>query len=449
MNTKQPVGLIEDLGDGLILRHATSADAEPLADFNSRVHSDDGWEHPEAFIYHWTHDSLTKPHPTLKPSDFLIVEDTVNGRIASTMNLIPQTWAYNGVPFGVGRPELVATHPDYRKRGLVRKQFEVVHRWSAERGHLVQGITGIPWYYRQFGYEMALDLGGGRRCYLPLIPKLKEGAPEPYRLRRAAASDLPFMMALYNASAPRNLLTCQRDESLWHLELTGRSEGAALRFDILENAAGEAVGMVWCPNTLWGGALPIWGYEVTPGQDWLEITNSALRGLAGLGEEILKEKKLERPLDQVYFNLGTQHPVYQVIPHRLPEFVEPYAWYIRVPDLPAFLRHIAPALEARLAASYRPGYNGDLMLNFYRRGVRLVFEQGKLTTVETWQPSTEHEGHIAFPDNTFTQMLFGYRSLDELEAAFPDCWVNRETPDHGVLARILFPKQPSYLWAVQ
>ena len=26
----------------------------------------------------------------------------------------------------------------------------------------------------------------------------------------------------------------------------------------------------------------------------------------------------------------------------------PYAWYVRVPDMPAFLRHIAPVLEARL-----------------------------------------------------------------------------------------------------
>ena len=41
---------------------------------------------------------------------------------------------------------------------LSRIQFEEVHKWSAERGETVQAITGIPFYYRQFGYEMALDL---------------------------------------------------------------------------------------------------------------------------------------------------------------------------------------------------------------------------------------------------------------------------------------------------
>jgi hypothetical protein len=36
------------------------------------------------------------------------------------MNLISQIWAYEGIPFGVGRPELVGTLPEYRNRGLVR-----------------------------------------------------------------------------------------------------------------------------------------------------------------------------------------------------------------------------------------------------------------------------------------------------------------------------------------
>ncbi|TAK11238.1 MAG: GNAT family N-acetyltransferase [Anaerolineae bacterium] len=447
--TKTQDTLIEDLGDGLILRHATPADAETLGDFNSRVHSDDGWDNPEIFLYHWTHDSLTKPHPTLKPADFLIVEDTVKGRIASTMNLIPQTWTYAGIPFGVGRPELVATHPDYRNRGLVRKQFEIVHRWSAERGHLVQAITGIPWYYRQYGYEMAVELSGGRRCYASLIPVLKEGEEDPYRLRKATAADIPFLKDLYTRGTSRSLLACPRDEALWQLELGGRSPGASFHLSIMETPEGEPVGFTFGPDMMWGGALPIWWYEVAPGHNWQAVTNSALRGLKALGEQRLKEQESDKDFEQIYFVLGSQHPLFEVIPHRLPGYADPYAWYLRVPDLPAFLRHIGPALEARLAASYLPGYSGDLMLNFYRTGVRLIFEHGRLTTVDTWQPTTQNEGHVAFPDRTFIQMLFGYRGLDELEAAFPDCWVDRDSPDHGVLARVLFPKSHSDLWALQ
>ena len=122
-------------------------------------------------------------HPACGADDFTIVEEASTGAIISSMVLISQTWTYDGIAFGVGRPELVGTAPAYRRRGLVRRQFEVLHQWSAERHERLQAITGIPWYYRQFGYEMALNLGGGRVGYRPHIPCLKDGETEPYRVR--------------------------------------------------------------------------------------------------------------------------------------------------------------------------------------------------------------------------------------------------------------------------
>ncbi len=61
----------------------------------------------------------------------------------------------------------------------------------------------------------------------------------------------------------------------------------------------------------------------------------------------------------------------------------PYAWYLRVPDVPAFIRHIAPVLERRLARSILTGYTGDLKVDFYNGGLRLHFEQGKIDRSRT------------------------------------------------------------------
>ena len=141
--------ILRDLGNGLILRRASSEDAEALSKFNGRIHGEDPQDVER--IAAWTYDLVAHPHPTLHADDFTIVEETATGRIVSSMNLIPQTWTYEGIEFGVGRPELVGTDPEFRNRGLVRTQFEEVHQWSRERGHLVQAITGIPFYYRQFG----------------------------------------------------------------------------------------------------------------------------------------------------------------------------------------------------------------------------------------------------------------------------------------------------------
>jgi len=221
MFTKGETTILRDLGDGLILRRSTPEDADALAEFNRAIHTDN--EPDGQCIAAWTRDLLTRPHPTFHPDDFTIVEETATRRIISTMNLISQTWSYEGIKFGVGRPELVGTLAEFRNRGLVRIQFEEVHKWSAERGEMVQAITGIPFYYRQFGYEMALDLDGRRFGYEAQVPQLKEGETEPYGIRPARESDLPFIASLYEQE--RSMVRCERTPELFRHELMGRSEG--------------------------------------------------------------------------------------------------------------------------------------------------------------------------------------------------------------------------------
>ena len=47
----------------------------------------------------------------------------------------------------------MATEPSYRRRSLIRALFEMIHARGADKGHLLSTITGIPYFYRQFGYE--------------------------------------------------------------------------------------------------------------------------------------------------------------------------------------------------------------------------------------------------------------------------------------------------------
>jgi len=137
------VEILDELDGGLVLRRATATDAEALASFNAAIHRDPGADN-SAFIAAWVRDLTDETHPGCGPGDFTVVEATGSGEIVSSLNLIAQTWTYGGVPFGVGRVELVGTRSDHRRRGLVRRQMTVVHHWSAARGQLVQAITGIP-----------------------------------------------------------------------------------------------------------------------------------------------------------------------------------------------------------------------------------------------------------------------------------------------------------------
>ena len=439
-------GLIKDLGGGLILRRAIPEDTESLAEFNSRVHSDDGWEKPFAPAAVWTRDLMTKDHPTFSPGDFTIVEDTATKQIVSSLNLISQTWSYAGIPFKVGRPELVGTHPDYRNRGLVRAQFEVVHQWSAERGELLQAITGIPYYYRQFGYEMAMNLGGGRIGYLPHIPKLGENEDEPYIIRPAVEADLAFIASTYQHASQRYLVACLRSKAEWRYELLGHDPKSVnyFRLAVIETPSGEARGFIAHGGALWGTSLSLIQYELKPGVSWLAVTPSVVRYLQKVGEAMAAEEG-SKPYQAHRFSLGEEHPVYEAHPNLAPRLFEPYTWYLRLPDMLAFLKLITPVLEERLAKSVACGHSGELKLTFYGEGLRFDLESGKIKSIEPYQPApTLDRGDAAFPGRSFAQLLFGWRSISEMVRVYPDCWVGND-PARALL-NAFFTRQISNVW---
>lgn len=438
---------LRDLGDGLVLRQATVEDTEALVAFNAGIHVEPEDTEPNTIVGEWTRDLMRGNHPTFKVGDFTVVEDTRTGEIVSSSNLISQTWTYEGIEFGVGRPEIVGTHIGYRNKGLVRAQFDVLHQWSAERGEMAQAITGIPFYYRQFGYEMGLDLGGGRIGYRAHVPKLKEGDSEPYRIRPATAEDIPTIMELHDQGAKRGLIAAVRDEALWRYELEGRGEKSAVRKEvrIIETQEGETVGMFAYSPFLWGNVTAIVLYELRPGSSWVQITPVVVRYIKSVGEEHAAREKKEEWAGFGFW-LGREHPVYAAFESYLPRIRKPYAWYIRVPDLPGFIRRITPALERRLDESVAAGYTGKLEISFYRDGFALVFDKGRIS-VEPWKPTPESRGAAGFPDLTFLQLVFGYRTLDELQYAYADCWAREDGA--AMLLKAIFPTKSSNVIAVE
>src|SRR6476661_5653663 len=186
-----------ELSDGLALRWSTPEDVEQVASLYAHVYRSSADAPLNQYIPLWTRDMFSGRHPHIGPRDFALVEDTRTGSLVAATCLLSYTCGYEDMPFRLGRPEVVASLAEYRRRGLVRAIFELIHAKSGARGDLVQGITGIPYYYRQFGYEYAAPLDEGLTVYFPAIPPLKPGAPEPYQLREATLDDVPLLGRLW------------------------------------------------------------------------------------------------------------------------------------------------------------------------------------------------------------------------------------------------------------
>jgi len=444
-----------DLGDGLVARWSTAADTEGVAALFAHVFRESPERPLNTVAMAWIRDEMSGRHPLVGPNDAAVVEDTRRGTIVAAAVYVRQHWEYAGIPFSLGRTEPVATHEDYRNRGLVRALFDLCHQRSDERGDLAQCITGIEYFYRQFGYEYAIDLGGSRTVYLASVPKLKEGEAEPYRLRDATLEDIPLAMMLSERERTRlqdgqpPLVTAKIDTDYWRWVLDGQNpeSGEGWRTLMIERAAdGEVVGMVRISRVRWNAAaLGVFGVATEPNVPMTAVMPSVLRGLAALMPEVpLSPSAKPAEPARLVFVLGRHHPAYDALGHDLAVKIDPpYAWYVRVPDLPRFIRHIAPALERRLAGSALSGYTGELKLDFYRGGLRLAFEKGKLTAAEPWRrPVWGDERSGGFPPLVFLQLLFGRRSLDELRYAYPDVWANDEP---ALVLKTLFPKQGSWI----
>lgn len=442
--------ILKDLGNGLLLRRSSQDDTDALAVFNSKIHAED--ENDAKGLVSWTRDLMNGHHPTFGMDDFTVVEDTTDHKIVSACCLISQTWTYDGIPFGVGRPELVGTLPESRHRGLIAEQFEFIHQWSAKRGEQVQAITGIPYYYRRFGYEMTLNLEGGRAGYAPNVLPLKQDEAEPYTLRKARETDLPLIAHLYEMGCHRSLLSTRWDMAQWQylLNHTDPYNVNGRLLYIIEDSAHIPVGYVAVPGVKWRNMIVITSFELLPGISWFKVTPSIVRWLWRLGEEQAKEQNLKQ--EAFGFWLGEDHPAYIAYGDHLPRTRQPYAWYMRVPDLAKFLRIIQPALEEHLHGSLVENYSGGFKLSFYHNGLHMRLEEGKIVEIENLVGGelgrgVESEGvGAAFPDLTFLQLLFGWRSLEELKHLFPDCyWKNTEAK---ILLQTLFLRKSSNLWPI-
>lgn len=441
------LNLPRSLGDGLTLRLATPDDIEAVAEFNTQIHLEEG--EPANFLRVWTKVLMSGQHPTMTAQDFVLIEDSHKHKIVSATCLISQLWYYDGIPIQVGQPELVGTDLEYRRRGLMHVIFDAIHQLSAAYGHQMQGITGIPWFYRQFGYEFALNLGGRRALPIANVPQLNGDGTDPFQIRPATVADIPALVRLYQQCTEGKLITTPMDEARWRYELSGRS--FAFQTYCIINDQQSVVGSCRGSTEVWRSAMGLWGIVVDEGVSLRAVLPAVTRKLKAHGEAYLADnqenKDKEQKLVAIQFHLGADHPAYEAFDAKLGPLQKPYGWYIRVPDVPAFIRHIAPALEKRLAASVMSGYSGELNITFYRGGLRLVFDRGRLTTVEDWQQPLDRKKDptgAGFPPLVFLKLLFGYRSLAELCDAFPDCWADEEP---ALLLNALFPKQAS--WIIQ
>lgn len=408
-----------DLGAGLRMRPIDGpADVEHVAAFDALIHgagSEPTWS------------AWMTVHPAASAASWLLVEEQASARIVASLCLIPWQLQYAGVALRAAEMGVVGTLEEYRGRGLQRALNARFGELLRAGGYDLSHIQGIPYFYRQFGYEYALPLEAWWRLETHMLPV---EPPAGYRCRPACLDDLPTLVHRYDEAAAALDIAALRDEATWRY-LLGPALATETAADtwLVCDPAGAPIGYFRVARQGFGDGLIV-------AEASLLSPDAALAALATLRRLTLEHAKpfarLNLPAETALVVVGRSLGAYDG---------SAYGWQIRLPDPLALLGKLAPVFERRLAASSYAGLSHDLVIDLYRQQLALRFVDGRLAVVEAAAPGAPAD--LRLPPQLLAPLLFGHRSLDEIAPMYPDAFTPGQTRP---LIDTLFPKLRAWLY---
>ncbi|MFF4262550.1 GNAT family N-acetyltransferase [Streptomyces virginiae] len=387
------------LADGLTLREARPADLDQIgALLSERGEPDDAIDH-----------RLVVTDPDAGWSACAVVVD--GDRIVSTATLLDEEVHIGGVRLPAGQVELVATDSEYEGRGLVRALMHWAHERSAARGHVVQAMIGIPYFYRRFGYEYAIDI--------PQVLTVKAAPPAEgsSTLRAARPSDIPAMAALQGSAQSGFDVTMPHSAACWRWLLDHESSNLW----VLEHA-----------DTIIATAR-----TTPPGEEML-LAEAAARDEAAARNLLSGVAALasgDDPLRIVHrAGTVTGDAWQEFLDHEPRGNAEQY--YIRIPDAAALLDRLRPLFWQRLTAAGIDRTGRDIVLSTFGAHHRIPVLADGLGEVVTGGPIQSPgavKGAGVAPDH-LAALLFGPHGIEGLTRIRPDVYSADEE-----LFEVLFP----------
>lgn len=432
----------KQLENGLVIRSMSDEYREALPQFYIDVFTE-AYGPEDVILGAWAADLVSPHHPTVTDDDVWMMLDQ-NNKILSALLLIPQVWNYEDTKIPVGRVELVGTRKEERHRSLTRTLMNVAHQRSADLGHMMQVITGIPYFYRKFGYTMAVKLGPNAVLPFSSIAPLKEGEQPKYTLRPATPNDIPDLMKWHRYYTQQVLLSVERLAHQWQYELTTRPMGTipSMRYYVIVSQENTGVGYVGIRDVIFDPDVQILEYVVGDQASYLDTFDDVTRAIKQITEA--KFAGTETQVSAMTFDNGL-HPTIALLTRKSINGTDnqpTYGWYIRAESPASLMQHIAPVLERRLERSGAHCYTGELKINFYdKTGLVMKFEHGKLVEAVNRQLDFREES-AAFPYHSFLNLVFGHHTVDDLQKVNPDAFARKHA---YALLNILFPVRQSWV----
>jgi len=387
----------QDLGDGLVMRAAVTADKKAIQDTVEKTFGKEvGPIVEKLFTY----------HPDFPVSDHFLIMDTRKNQVVSYFCLSRTICVLNGTEIPVGAMEVVCTLPEYRHRGFIRRLNELFEQRVEEYQLPLLVIIGIPNFYRNFGYEYALTFNGTVTVPTEVIPELKKGEEEPVLVEEITEQTFnQYLRAREHHNSYLDFyrkLTPAEYAYLTHGKL---GDDSAYRFFILKE-----------------GTSVVGSFMLSIGWGFIEVNELWVDNLAHIPSllRFLKDlaKRRRLPIRLYQPSRPALKPVLEGWTRS--KFGRPYAWMIRIPSVKRFLDVITPVLNLRLAKSDFRKISDSVRISWYKAAIEIILKNGKVREIKEIpvKEITEVDASVPFP--VIYQLFMGYQTIEELQEIYPD-----------------------------
>lgn len=361
-------------------------------------------------------------HPDMNREHFFMVKH--GEKAVAGLLLIPQVWKIGGVEMKVAEMGCVGTDPLHRRKGVQWILNDEFDKYAIEQSYDLCVLAGIPYFYRQLGYQYAVELDYSTEIELAKIPEKESGI----RVEKFTEDHVDKADRLLRKAQEGYLVHSVRTEEVWEMQQeTGTYGGEPF----------QAVSLL-----LGDKFVGYYRYVVDKEKGTFYIKELGIDENVSVGDlaGVIKGHASGMGLTVLKTGLPHQDEVNRYLISRGAKTNRPYAWQVKVLDLTRFLTKLRPVLESRIEDSEFKDVSKDLTLNFWRFAVSMKIVGGKIVSIE--KVHGEKDRTIGMNPYAFIKLALGYKSRSELEEMYPDFWVRG---DMGGLIDVMFPKQPGYI----
>ncbi|MFX0018303.1 MAG: GNAT family N-acetyltransferase [Candidatus Hermodarchaeota archaeon] len=410
-------GYSKKIADNLTLRIAVGNidELQRFISFNDAVHQE---ESLEKYI-----NRLFLEHPERDEIYWIYIEENNSKKLISSITLAPLVWDFDRTSIPICEMGLVGTLAGYRNKGLMGILNQLYENIMEQKGYLISAIRGIPYYYRRFGYEFALNLDERIILNKSQIP-LKE--IEEISFRKATKLDLNFIKSIYNKQSERFFITNKFNQNNFYYKF--------INIDFDNNFSStyliEVNGRLKSFFSL-GMSYDNVGYSlVVP-----EVNEKCMFKIIQFVNNLNKEK------DQIVFQVNSNTKFSQYIFSIGGKKSLGYGWQIRIPNIKKFLHAISLVLEQRIERSSYKGLTQDVVISNYKEIFTLIFKNGKIEAIKVKKGyPIPGSCDVQIPNSFLIKLLLSDRSFEEIKYIVRDSMLRSGSEE---LIKILFPKKLS------